>query len=108
MLMKLSVIVKSLEVPYLQVDVGDTIRWQQRSTPVYPVLGIGDISFISSSEELAESFEGWTSHSYLSMAPRSFEDVLNEDIMEWLRVYGENQAIVAHVAAGGKYPCQRA
>ena len=44
-------------VPYLQVDVADTTRWHQQAIPVYPC-GIGDISFISNDEKLAESFEG--------------------------------------------------
>ena len=47
-------------VPYLQVDVADTTSWQQHAIPVYPIVGIGDISFISTTENLAESFEGWT------------------------------------------------
>ena len=41
-------------VPYLQVDVADTTRWQQQAIPVYPCVGIGDISFISTDENLAE------------------------------------------------------
>ena len=44
-------------VPYLQVDVADTTRWQQQAIPVYPIVGIGDISFISHDESFAESFE---------------------------------------------------
>ena len=39
-------------VPYLQVDVADTTRWHQQSIPVYPCVGIGDISFISNDEKL--------------------------------------------------------
>ena len=73
-------------VPYLQVDVADTTRWHQQAIPVYPCVGIGDISFISNDEKLAESFEGWTSNSYPDMAPRSFDDVFSGDIMEWLSV----------------------
>ena len=83
-------------VPYLQVDVADTTRWQQPAIPVYPIVGIGDIRFISNDKNVAESFEGWTSNSYPQMAPRSFDDVLNGDIMEWLSVY--IQATVALVA----------
>ena len=45
-------------VPYLQVDVADTTRWHQQATPVYPCVGTGDISFISTDEKLAASFEG--------------------------------------------------
>ena len=48
-------------VPYLQVDVADTTRWHQQAIPVYPCVGIGDISFISNDEKLSDSFEGWTS-----------------------------------------------
>ena len=48
------------DVPYLQVDVADTTRWQHQAFPVYPCVGIGDISFISNDKNLAESFEGWT------------------------------------------------
>ena len=44
-------------VPYLQVDVADTTRWQQQAISVYPIVGIGDISFISNDENLAESFD---------------------------------------------------
>ena len=47
--------------------------------------------------ELAESFEGWTS--YPTMAPRSFEDVLRTDILEWLKCCGEDKAIMASVAS---------
>ena len=64
-------------VPYLQVDVADTTRWQHQAIPIYPCVGIGDISSISNDENLAESFEGWTSTSYPHMAPRPFDDVLN-------------------------------
>ena len=85
-------------VPYLQVDVADTTRWHQQAIPVYPRVGIGDISFISNDEKLAESFEGWTSNSYPDMAPRSFDDVLSGDIMEWLSVYARDQATMALVA----------
>ena len=35
-----------------------------------PTVGIGDISFVRNSEELAESFEGWTSNSYPTVTPR--------------------------------------
>ena len=59
----------------------------QQAIPVYPCVGIGDISFISNDEKLPDSFEGWTSNSYPDMAPRSFDDVLSGDIMEWLSVY---------------------
>ena len=85
-------------VPYLQVDVADTTRWQQPAIPVYPIVGIGDISFISNDEGLADSFQGWTSNSYPSMAPRSFDDVPSGSIMEWLRVYAGDQATMALVA----------
>ena len=85
-------------VPYLQVDVADTSRWHQQAIPVYPCVGIGDISFISNDEKLAESFEGWTSNSYPDMTPRSFDDVLSGDIMEWLSVYARDQAIMALAA----------
>ena len=74
-------------VPYLQVDVADTTTWQHQAIPTYSCVGIGDISFISNDENLAESFEGWTSNSYPHMAPTSFDDVLNGDSMEWLSVY---------------------
>ena len=67
------------------------------SSPCLP-MGIGDISFISNDEKLAESFEGWTSNSYPHMAPRSFDDVLNADIMEWLSVYERDQATMALIA----------
>ena len=60
---------------------------------------IGDISFISTDEKLAESFEGWTSNSYPDMAPRSFDDVLSEDIMEWLSVNARDEATMALVAS---------
>ena len=86
-------------VPYLQVDVADTTRWHQQAIPVYPCVGIGDISFISNDEKLAESFEGWTSNSYPDMKPRSFDDVLSGDIMEWLSVYARDQATMALVAS---------
>ena len=86
-------------VPYLQVDVADTTRWHQQAIPVYPCVGIGDISFISNDEKLADSFEGWTSNSYPDMAPRSFDDVLSGDIMEWLSVYARDQATMALVAS---------
>ena len=55
-------------VPYLQVDVADTTRWHQQAIPVHPCLGIGDISFISNDEKLAESFEGWNSNSHIKPA----------------------------------------
>ena len=61
-------------------------------------MGIGDISVISNDENLAESFEGWTSDSYPHLAPRSFDDVLNGDIMELLRVYARDKATMALVA----------
>ena len=61
-------------------------------------MGIGDISFISNDESLAESFEGWASNSYPHMAPRSFDDVLNGDIMEWLSVYARDPASMARIA----------
>ena len=32
-------------VPYLQVDVADTTRWQHQAIPIYPCVGIGDTSF---------------------------------------------------------------
>ena len=86
-------------VPYLQVDVADTTRWHQQAIPVYPYVGIGDISFISNDEKLSDSFEGWTSNSYPDMAPRSFDDVLSGDIMEWLSVYARDQATMALVAS---------
>ena len=79
----------------LQVDVADTTRWQQQTIPIYPIVGIGDISFISNDEILAESFEGWTSNSYPHLAPRSFDDVLTGDIMEWLSVYARDQGTMA-------------
>ena len=82
-------------VPYFQVDVADTSRWQHQAIPIYPCVGTGDISFISNDENLAESFEGWTSNSYPHMAPGSFDDVLNGDIMEWLSVYARDQATMA-------------
>ena len=86
-------------VPYLQVDVADTTRWHQQAIPVYPCVGIGDISFISNDEKFSDSFEGWTSTSYPDMAPRSFDDVLSGDIMEWLSVYARDQATMALVAS---------
>ena len=86
-------------VPYLQVDVAYTTRWHQQAIPVYPSVGIGDISFISNDEKLSDSFEGWTSNSYPEMAPRSFDDVLSGDIMEWLSVYARDQATMALVAS---------
>ena len=86
-------------VPYLQVDVAHTTRWHQQAIPVYPCVGIGDISFISNDEKLSDSFEGWTSNSYPDMAPRSFDDVLSGDIMEWLSVYARDQAKMALVAS---------
>ena len=86
-------------VPYLQVDVADTTTWHQQAIPVYPCVGIGDISFISNDEKLSDSFEGWTSNSYPEMAPRSFDDVLSGDIMEWLSVYARDQATMALVAS---------
>ena len=86
-------------VPYLQVDVADTTRWHQQAIPVYPCVGIGDISFISNDEKLSDSFEGWTSNSYPDMAPRSFDDVLSGDIMELLSVYARDQATMALVAS---------
>ena len=86
-------------VPYLQVDVADTTRCHQQAIPVYPCVGIGDISFISNDEKLSDSFEGWTSNSYPEMAPRSFDDVLSGDIMEWLSVYARDQATMALVAS---------
>ena len=86
-------------VPYLQVDVADTTRWHQQAIPVYPCVGIGDNSFISNDEKLSDSFEGWTSNSYPDMAPRSFDDVLSGDIMEWLSVYARDQATMALVAS---------
>ena len=87
-------------VPYLQVDVADTTRWHQQAIPVCPCVGgIGDISFISNDEKLSDSFEGWTSNSYPEMAPRSFDDVLSGDIMEWLSVYARDQATMALVAS---------
>ena len=84
--------------PYLRVDVADTTRRRQQATPVYPIVGIGDISFISNDESRAELFEGWTSNSYPRMAPRSFDDVLHGDIMVWLSVYARDQATMAFVA----------
>ena len=73
-------------VRYLQVDVADTTRWQHKAVPVYPCVGIRDISFISNDENLAESSQ---------VAPKSFDDVLNGDIMEWLSVYARDQATMA-------------
>ena len=84
--------------PYLQVDVADATRWQQQAIPVYPVVGIGDVRFVRHDENLAESFEGWTSNSYPQMAPRSFDDVHSGDIVEWLSVYARDQATMALVA----------
>ena len=49
-------------------------------------------------EKLAESFEGWTSNSYPHMAPRSFDDVLIGDIVEWLSVYARDHATMALIA----------
>ena len=34
-------------VPYLQVDVADATRWHRQAIPVYPCVGIGDISFLA-------------------------------------------------------------
>ena len=85
-------------VPYLQIDVADTARWQHQAIPIYPCLGIGDISFISSDGSLAESFEGWTRNNYPHMSPRSFDDVFRGDIMEWLSVYARDQATMVLVA----------
>ena len=92
--MRLSVIV----MLYLQFDVADTTRWHQQAIPVYPCVGIGDISLISNDEKLAESFEGWTSNNYPGMAPRSFDDALSGNIMEWLSVYVRDQATMTLVA----------
>ena len=39
------------------------------------------------------------SNSYPDMAPRSFDDVLSGDIMEWLSVYARDQATMALVAS---------
>ena len=61
-------------------------------------MAIGDIIFISNDESLAESFEGWTSSNYSHMAPRSFDDVRNGDIMQWLSVNARDQATMALVA----------
>ena len=93
-------------VPYLQVDVADTTRWHQQAIPVYPCVGIGDISFISNDEKLSDSFEGWTSNSNPDMAPRSFDDVLSGDIMEWLSVYARDQATMALVASAFPGPIE--
>ena len=68
------------------------------SNPCLQCVGMGDISFMNKDEKLAESFEGWTSNSYPDMAPRSFDDVLSGDIMEWLSVYARDQATMALVA----------
>ena len=73
----------------------DTTRWQQQAIPVYPCVGIEDISFISTDEKFPESIEG---NGYPQKAPRSFDDVLNGDIMEWLSVYARDQATMALVA----------
>ena len=35
----------STGIPYVLVDVRDTPRQQQLSIPIYPVVGIGDLSF---------------------------------------------------------------
>ena len=40
-----------------------------------------------------------TSNSYPDMTPRSFDDVLSGDIMEWLSVYARDQATMALVAS---------
>ena len=85
-------------IPDLHVDVADTTRWQQQATPVNPIEGIGDISFTSNKKDLAESFQGWTSNSLPRMAPRSFDDVLNEHIMERLKVFAGDQAAMTLAA----------
>ena len=57
-----------------------------------------DMSFISNDENLAGSFEGRTSTILIWMAPRSFDNVLNGDIMQWLSVFARDQATMAIVA----------
>ena len=85
-------------VPYLIVDVRDTTRWQQQSIPVYPVVGVGDISFTSNDAQLCDQFEGWTCESYPAMAPRSFEDCLSKEFSDWLKLCAEDQAVMALAA----------
>ena len=85
-------------VPYLIVDVRDTTRWQQQSIPVYPVVGVGDISFTSNDAQLCDQFEGWTCESYPAMAPRSFEDCVSKEFSDWLKLCAEDQAVMALAA----------
>ena len=80
------------------MDVRDTPRWQQQSIPVYPVVGIGHISFTSNDAQLCDSFEGWTCESYPTLAPRSFEDCLSSGFNDWLRLCAEHQAAMALAA----------
>ena len=81
-------------VPYLR----DMPRWQQQSIPVYPVVGVGDISFTSNDSQLCHQFEGWTCESYPTLAPRSFEDCLSKDFSDWLKLCAEDQAVMAPAA----------
>ena len=85
-------------VPYLIVDVRDITRWKQQSIPVYPVVGVGDISFTSNDAQLCDQFEGWTCESYPAMAPRSFEDCLSKEFSDWLKLCAEDQAVMALAA----------
>ena len=85
-------------VPDLIVDVRDTPRWQQQSIPVYPVVGVGDISFTSNDAQFCDQFEGWTCESYPALAPRSFEDCLSKDFSDWLKLCAEDQAVMALAA----------
>ena len=85
-------------VPYLLIDVRDTPRWQQLSIPIYPVVGIGDVSFTSDDKELCDSFEGWTCNSYPDMAPRSFYDCFEPDFVSWIKDNAEDQAAMALAA----------
>ena len=85
-------------VPYLLVDVRDTTRWQQLAIPIYPVVGIGNVSFTSNDEELCDSFEGWPCNSYPSMAPRSFYYCFDPDFISWIKDNAEDQAAMALAA----------
>ena len=81
-------------VPYTIVDVRDTPRWQQQAIPVYPVVGVGDISFTSN----VISLRGGLVKSYPALAPRSFEDCLSKDFSDWLKLCAEDQAVMALAA----------
>ena len=50
--------------------------------------------------------DGLARTSYPDMAPRSFDDVLSGDIMEWLSVYARDQATMALVASAFPGPIE--